>query len=196
MRLKQRLALAVARRIGWTVVPRENIPDKCVVIGYPHTSNWDFPLFLMAATAYGKRLNWLGKAELFAYGMGPLMRWLGGIGVRRDAAHGLVQEIVNSFERLAFIRLVIPPEGTRRRTEYWKSGFYRIALAANVPLHLGKVDYVRKSIDFGEPMLLTGDMRADMDAIRAWYSKDAHGLHPALEGRIRLRDEDEGQPPP
>lgn len=196
MTIRQKLAQGLAALIGWKVTPRSSIPDKCVVIAYPHTSNWDFLLFLIAAGVYGKRLNWLGKAELFSFGAGPIMRWLGGVGVRRDAPHGMVQDIVRNFEQLPTLRLVIPPEGTRKHTEYWKSGFYRIALAANVPLHMGKVDYLNKVIDLGDPLPLTGDMRVDMDRIRTWYSSDAHGLHGAQEGKIHLRDEDEAQPLP
>jgi 1-acyl-sn-glycerol-3-phosphate acyltransferase len=188
--ITQKLARKAAGLFGWTVIPRENIPDKCVVLGVPHTSNWDFILLLIGSMVYGKSLNWFGKKELFEYGMGPIMRWLGGTAVHRHAPHGMVQEVANAFDRVEVLRLVIPPEGTRKRTEYWKSGFYRIALAAKVPLHLGKVNYVKRTIDFGEPVHLTGDMRVDMDKIRAWYALDGVGRFPEMMGPIRLRDED------
>lgn len=194
MSIKQIIARAILAVVGWKVVPRAHIPAKCVVIGVPHTSNWDFILLLLGASFYGVRLNWLGKAELFKFGMGPLMRALGGFPVYRDAPHGLVQQVVDTFAATPVMRLVIPPEGTRKRTEYWKSGFYRIALGAGVPLHLGKVDYVNKVVDFGDPMPLTGDVKADMDRIRAWYATGAVGRFPELAGPIRLRDEE--SPPP
>ena len=194
MSTKQAIARVILAVVGWKVVPRAHIPEKCVVIGVPHTSNWDFILLLLGAAFYGVRLNWLGKAELFKFGMGPLMRALGGFPVYRDAPHGLVQQVIDTFAREPVMRLVIPPEGTRKRTEYWKSGFYRIALGAGVPLHLGKVDYVNKVIDFGDPMPLTGDVHADMDAIRAWYATGAVGRFPELAGPIRLRDEESAPP--
>jgi 1-acyl-sn-glycerol-3-phosphate acyltransferase len=188
-----KLVAALAGLFGWRVVPRADIPDRCVVLGVPHTSNWDFILILIGSAVYGKSLNWLGKKELFDYGMGPIMRALGGIPVRRDAPQGLAQDIAETFGRRPEMRLVIPPEGTRSYTQYWKSGFYRIALAAKVPVHLGKVDYVQKTIDFGESVPLTGNISADMDLIRAWYARDPAPRFPDQFGPVRLRDE---QSPP
>jgi 1-acyl-sn-glycerol-3-phosphate acyltransferase len=187
----QRTVAALVGFFGWKVVPRPLILDRCVVLGVPHTSNWDFILLLIGSMVYGKSLSWLGKKELFEFGMGPMMRALGGFPVRRDAPQGLVQDIAETFAKTPVMRLVIPPEGTRGRTDYWKSGFYRIAMAAKVPVHLGKVDYVKKIIDFGEPLYLTGDMRADMDKIRAWYAVDGTARFPEQFGPIRLKDEDD-----
>ncbi len=189
MTLSQRFGGWILGLFGWRVVPRATIPDKCVVVAYPHTSNWDFPLMYFGSMVYGKKLNWLGKAELFRSFMGPIMRRLGGISVKRDSPQGLVQQIADAFANVPTLRLVIPPEGTRKKTDYWKSGFYRIALAAKVPVHLGRVCIATKTVDFGDPLPLTGDVHIDMDRIRAWY-EGAVGVNPASMGTIRLRDED------
>ena len=187
---KQTCIGAIGAMFGWRVIAREGIPDKCIVLGVPHTSNWDFIVLLFGAGVYGKKLHWLGKAELFKFGMGPLMRALGGFPVYRHAAHGMVQQVADTFARVDEMRLVIPPEGTRKHTQYWKSGFYHMALAAKVPLHLAKVNYIQKTIDFGESVVLTGDVQADMDRIRAWYATGAAGRFPENAGPIRLRDEE------
>jgi 1-acyl-sn-glycerol-3-phosphate acyltransferase len=186
--IKQALARGVCALTGWTVIPRGAIPDKCVVIGYPHTTNWDFALVILASMFYGKRLNWLGKVELFSWGMGPVMRRLGGIAVTRNAAHGKVDEVTAAFDQSRELRIVVPPEGTRKHTPHWKIGFYRIAYAANVPLHLARFDYVKRTIDFGEPMFLTGDVPADMDRIRAAY-EGCRGLYDEQQGPVALKDE-------
>jgi len=173
----------------WTVVPGpEPVPDKCVMIAAPHTSNWDFPITLAMAVVSGVRINWLGKREMFAGPFGPIMRALGGVPVDRSAPGGLVESLAGRFAERDHLVLVVPAEGTRSRTEYWKSGFYRIAEAADVPIVAAFVDRRTRSGGFGPVIRPSGDLVADMDVLRAFYA-DKTGIKPNRFGPIRLREE-------
>ncbi len=167
-------------------------PPKSIIIAAPHTSNWDFPFMLMAAYIIGFRISWMGKHTLFWGPFGPLMRALGGIPVDRRSPQNLVQQVAERFARSDALVLAIPPEGTRKQVEYWKSGFYQIARAAQVPIVLGFLDFERKVGGLGPVLHPTQDVRADMDRIRAFY-RDIRGKLPELESTPRLREEDAGR---
>jgi 1-acyl-sn-glycerol-3-phosphate acyltransferase len=168
-------------------------PEKCIIIAAPHTSNWDFPFMLAAAYMIGFRISWMGKHTLFWGPFGPLMKRLGGIPVDRRAPQNLVQQVAERFAKADQMVLAIPPEGTRGKVEYWKSGFYQIARAARVPVVLGFLDFERKVGGLGPVLHLTQDVHADMERIRAYY-RDMRGKHPDLESTPRLREEDAGRP--
>jgi 1-acyl-sn-glycerol-3-phosphate acyltransferase len=151
----------------WRVVPTDvEVPDRCVMIAAPHTSNWDFPLTLAIARVSGVRIQWLGKASLFRGPMGPLMRRLGGISIDRSSANGMVAALADELRRRERLVLVVPAEGTRSRGEHWKSGFYRIAQEAGVPIVCAYVDSATRTSGFAAVLRPTGDVRADMDRIR------------------------------
>ncbi len=176
----------------WKVVPPTGeVPDRCVVIAAPHTSNWDFPLTLAMARVSGVPIRWLGKHQMFRGPAGPLMRALGGVPVDRSAPGGLVAALAAEFAQRDQLVLVVPAEGTRSRTEYWKSGFYRIAQAADVPILCCFVDRPSRTGGFGIVVRPTGDLRADMDVIRAFYDGKV-GIRSGCFGPVRLREEDEG----
>lgn len=179
---------------GWRV-EGELPPGKCVIIAAPHTSNWDFPFMLAAASIIGFRVSFMGKHTLFRGPFGPLMKWLGGISVDRRAPQNLVQQVAERFATCDELILVIPPEGTRKHVEHWKSGFYQIARAARVPVVLGFLDFERKVGGLGPVLHLTHDARTDMDRIRAFY-KGIRGKHAAFESTPRLREEDAPRRPP
>lgn len=180
----------VLKLTGWTVPPMRDVPEKCVIIGYPHTSNWDLVILELVAFHFGITLNWLGKKQIFMWPFHGLMRRLGGIPVDRSAPQGLVQQVADEIKSAKGpVRLVVPPEGTRSKVEYFKSGFYRIALAAEVPILVAEVDYRRKVVGFGTRVDLTGDVRRDMDAMRALLALN-HGKFPELAGNPRLKDEE------
>lgn len=125
----------------WQAVePAEPVPAHCVMIAAPHTTNWDFPLTLALAKVSGVPVSWLGKRTLFKGPMGPIMRRLGGVAIDRSAPGGMVASLANEFSVRDQLALLVPAEGTRSRTEYWKSGFYRIAEQAQVPIVLAFVD--------------------------------------------------------
>jgi 1-acyl-sn-glycerol-3-phosphate acyltransferase len=183
--MKQLIGRLAMRLIGWRPVGR--LPDlpKMVVIGAPHTSNWDVVVMLPFALAIGAKITWMGKDSLFKGPLGWWFRAWGGFpverGKRRDAVGQAIARI-RSSERIA---LVLSPEGTRRKTTHWKSGFYHIARGANVPLVLGYLDYSTKTAGIGPTINLTGDVEADMARIRAFYA-DKRGRFPEQESKVTL----------
>ena len=188
-RFSQRIALGILRLLGWRVIARD-VPEKCMIMGYPHTSNWDFLYFVLGRASYGVDLSFLAKAEIFRYGAGPILRALGGIPVDRSAAKGVVGQAVAQFGQRSSLCLAIAPEGTRKRTALLKSGFYHMTRGANVPLLLATLDYQTRTVDIGPALVLTGDVTADMDAIRARYA-GIKGYRPEQMGVLRLKEEGE-----
>jgi 1-acyl-sn-glycerol-3-phosphate acyltransferase len=184
------LALWWCRFRGWTVVGERPTDAKYVVIGAPHTSNFDFLVFLAAVHHFDIPARYIGKHTLFRWPFGGLMRRLGGIPVRRDTSQGLVEQVVAEFANADEIALVVAPEGTRSRADHWHSGFYRIAVGAGVPIVCGYVDGPSKTVGLGLTIHLTGDVRADMDRIREFYAGKA-GYRPGNESEPRLREENE-----
>jgi 1-acyl-sn-glycerol-3-phosphate acyltransferase len=178
------------RLAGWKFETPPPAAKKCVVLAWPHTTNWDGFLMLAIAQDLGLKMSWMIKDDWIKGPMGRLLRHLGAVPVNRAGAHNLVDQMVEAFRAHDELMLIIPPEGTRGRADYWKSGFYHIARGANVPVVPGYMDYRRKRAGMGAPIHLTGDVKADMDAIRAAYAALApHGHVPANVGPIRLRDE-------
>jgi 1-acyl-sn-glycerol-3-phosphate acyltransferase len=163
--------------------------ESCVLVAGPHTSNWDFLFMLSYAWVTDVPLRWLGKEELFKGPMGPIMRATGGIAVDRDHPGGLVEQMAERFRDGPRMGLVITPEGTRGKRDYWKSGFYRIARAADVPIVLGYIDWPNRTGGFGPTFKLTGDVRADMERIRDLYD-NITGIRPQGQTSPRLREED------
>jgi 1-acyl-sn-glycerol-3-phosphate acyltransferase len=174
---------------GWRVEGELPAARKFVFIAAPHTSNWDLVFMLMAAFVLGVRISWLGKHTLFRRPFGWFMRSLGGIPVNRRSPQNLVQQVAARFAKTDDLILAVSPEGTRKEVTYWKSGFYQIALAAQVPIAMGFLDFGRKVGGLGPLLHLTGEVSADMDQVRAFY-RDIRGKRPALESTPRLREED------
>jgi len=174
--------------VGWKVTGQIPSDKKFVLIGEPHTSNWDF--LLMFGAAYSLRLNvsWLGKDSIFKKPFGTIMRWFGGMPIDRRANHDLVKKTAKLFEESGRLALVIGPSGTRSKRDYWKSGFYWIAHTANVPVLCGYLDFENKIVHVGVSFTPSGDVKKDMDIIRNFY-KNIHGKYPELETNIRLKDE-------
>lgn len=188
-RLVARVFWACSR---WTLKSEPPAPGASVLIGAPHTSNWDFVLMLCIAWHWGIKFRWLGKHTLFRGLAGPIMRALGGIPVDRNDPVRIVQEIVDRLQAGESFGLVVTPEGTRGKGHYWKSGFYRIAREAHLPVTLGYVDRTTMTTGLGPTIELTGDVGADMQVIRAFYA-DKAGLRPALRTEPRLREEDSSE---
>ena len=173
---------------GFKVVGTASEVAKYVVIAAPHTSNWDLPHALAAARVLGVSVHWVGKHTLFSWPLGWLMRRLGGIAVDRRAAHGMVEQLAERFRQADRLVLLVPPEGTRSPAKLWKSGFYHIAKAAQVPIACSFVDYGRKQSGIGPLILPSDDIRADMDKVRAFYA-DIRGRYPQNETVPRLKEE-------
>ncbi len=155
---------------GWRL---ENIdggfPDapKFVLIVSPHTSNWDFPVGLMAKFALHLGARYIAKHSLFRWPLGVFMRAVGGVPVNRSAASDLVEQTVRIFNERTELVLVITPEGTRSKVARWKSGFHRIARAAGVPMVLSSFDYSRKVVRLGPWFEATEDYEADLARIQS-----------------------------
>lgn len=163
---------AVLRLAGWRV--EGQLPPqarRCVVIAAPHTSNWDFPYTLMGALVLGMHIRWLGKASLFRFPFGGLMRWLGGMAVQRDRSNNLVASSVAALQAAPGpLQLVIAPEGTRSRTAQWKAGFHHIARGAGLPIQLSYLDWGERRMGLG-PLVTPGeDVDGDIAHIRAFYA--------------------------
>jgi 1-acyl-sn-glycerol-3-phosphate acyltransferase len=152
---------------GWTI--EGEFPDipKLVMAVAPHTSNWDFPTGLWVKLALRLDARFVAKHTLFRWPLGPLLRWLGGIPVDRQAPAGFVGETSRAVRETEKIVLVVAPEGTRKRTEKWKSGFYRIAMDAGVPILLVRFDYPRRQVLLGPLFQPTGDYESDLAALRS-----------------------------
>ena len=144
---------------------------RSATIDAPHTSNWDFPFTLLGAFALGMHIRWLGKATLFRAPFGGLMRWLGGIPVQRERSNNLVgASIVALRAAPGPLQLVLSPEGTRRRTSTWKTGFHHIARGAGLPIQLSYLDWGTRCCGLG-PLVDPGeDVDADIARIRAFYT--------------------------
>lgn len=187
--LAQLLGGLVLSVFGWQRAGQVPRAKNIVIIAAPHTTNWDFIFLLAAAYSFGISVNWLGKDSLFRSPLGPILRYLGGVPVDRSKRNNLVQSLSAQIEHGSGIALVIPPSGTRQKTEHWKSGFYRIAEAAQIPLVCGYLDYQKKEAGLG-PAFLPSDLSRDMDRIREFYEPIV-GKYPENKSRIRLREEDQ-----
>jgi len=188
-RTAQRMGRLWLRVFGWTVAGALPACPSAVVIAAPHTTNWDLPFMLAVAYALGVKPAWLGKRELFRWPFGWFMRWLGGVPVDRSGRNDLVSQVAERLRAGARLFLVVPPSGTRRRAEYWKSGFYHIARGADVPIVCSYLDYARKVGGIGLVLTPTGDVAADMDRIRECYAP-IRGRYPEQMTPVRLREED------
>ena len=166
------VSIAFLRLTGWKVVGK--LPSdaaKSVLIAAPHTSNWDLPYTLMVAFALRLNVYWMGKKSLFSPPFGGIMMWLGGIPVDRSQSNNLVAASSAAIARATGpLQLIVPPEGTRSGTRYWKTGFYYIAAGAGVPIVMAYLDYDKKVGGLGPVFTTTGDIDADMAAIKAFYA--------------------------
>ena len=174
------IAFILLKLTGWKLKGRFPRNRSCVVIAAPHTSNWDFFYGLLLILSAGADTYWMGKASLFKFPFGGIMKWLGGIPVDRNRNNNIVSQVAESFSQNKPLAITIPPEGSRSAVRYWKSGFYFIALKSNVPILLGFLDFENRTGGFGPLFYPTGDIDADMATIRQFY-KNIRGRYPVQE---------------
>lgn len=165
--LSRALGAAALGVAGWRIEGRVPDAPKLVLAVAPHTSNWDFLVGVAAMFALGVRVHWLGKHTLFRPPLGPLMRWLGGTPVDRSTARGAVEQVVAAFRAHDRFLLGLSPEGTRRKRDAWRTGFYHIARGAAVPVVPVALDYGRRAVTIFAPVPPTGDEAADLRRIQA-----------------------------
>lgn len=188
--IKYWLARGLLGIFGWRIEGEIPHTGKYILIGAPHTSNWDFPLAIAASYVYRAKIHWLGKDSLFRQPCGWFMCRLGGIAIDRSQSHGMVEQLKALFETRDSLVVVIAAKGTRKPTEYWRSGFYWIAHGAQIPILCSFYDYRNKRINTRLTLIPTGNVKQDMDVIREYF-KDMSGLRPENEDNIRLREEDQ-----
>jgi len=157
---------------GWKIGGRMPNERKYIIIGAPHTSNWDFPIMLAAALYWRLPVQWLGKDALFKPAIvGVIMRKLGGVSIDRSKHNNVVGQMAERLQQEDKMVLLIPPEGTRGKTRHWKTGFYHIAHQGGVTIQLGYMDYENKEVGFrDEGFVPSGDYDGDMVEIKAFYN--------------------------
>ena len=182
------LAYKILSLFGWEF--EGGLPDdpKFIIAGAPHTTNWDFILFLAALHYYDMKVSFLGKHTLFRWPFRYFFEALGGIPVNRNRPGGVVAQVKDAFDSRDEMILVVAPEGTRGRTDFWKSGFIKIAEGVGVPVVFAAVDYPSKTVRLSPPVTYRGDLRAFMDEARAIFS-NSKGLKPDNGGPVRVREE-------
>jgi 1-acyl-sn-glycerol-3-phosphate acyltransferase len=167
----QGLSILFLKTFGWRREGR--LPDipKFVMVAAPHTSNWDFPIFMAFMFSFKMKPSWLGKDSLFRWPFGGFFKFLGGIPITRSQPGDVVAQSVQAFKDRVKMVMVVAPEGTRKKVRHWKTGFYYIAHGANVPIVLSFLDYFRKTGGFGPTIMQTGNIEIDMKTIRDFYDK-------------------------
>ena len=165
------------RLAGWRV--EGTLPDlpKFVLIGAPHTSNWDFVLFLGVIFSLRANVRFMGKAELFHFPIGWFFRYCGGVPVDRKKSTGLVEQMVKASNESEKFILTIAPEGTRYHVQEWKRGFYHIAKSAGIPIIMAVVDGRHKTVRIGQVFHPTDNIEADIKSIQEVFTGIA-GIHP------------------
>ncbi|OGB66026.1 MAG: hypothetical protein A2Y94_14610 [Caldithrix sp. RBG_13_44_9] len=176
----------ILKVMGWKTRTISLDFPKFILIGAHHTSNWDFVIGYLVMTAIGLNFRFVGKHTLFHWPLGSFMRWLGGIAVNRSLSTNFVEQVASHFQAQDQLIVAIAPEGTRQRTDYWRSGFYYIALQARVPVVLGFLDYRTKIGGLGAMFHPSGNIEMDMKVARDFYA-GVHGKYPEKSGTIRFQ---------
>ncbi|MDD2594379.1 MAG: 1-acyl-sn-glycerol-3-phosphate acyltransferase [Bacteroidales bacterium] len=165
--------------LGWKAIEPPAPEDKCLILGVPHTSIWDFAISYLYYTSVGGKAYVLVKGEFFFWPLGSLLKKLGAIPLNKDHGVGVTKQIIDAFKNRDYLHLALAPEGTRAPVKKWKTGFHTIAQAANVPVYLGYFDWKKKIVGRGEKFELSDDANADMLRVQEHYKKmGVVGKHP------------------
>ncbi len=166
----EKIAKAIIRISGWEIVGDVPSLDKAVYIAAPHTSNWDGFWLLVAKTALRLEARFLAKHTLFWWPLGAVLSWFGAIPIDRSHGAEVVPQLVETFNKSDRFYLALAPEGTRKWMPHWKTGFYRIAVEADVPIVLGFIDYRSKKMGIGGIYKPSGDPDKDLEYLRNFYA--------------------------
>lgn len=181
------ISLAMLKVTGWEYVGVKPTVPKYVAIAAPHTSNWDMPVMFYIAFAFKLKIYWTGKKELFKKPFGTIMKFMGGIPIDRSKSTNIVEASIQLFNKTDEIVMIVPPEGTRSKVNYWKTGFYYIAYGAKVPIALAFMDWSKKKGGFGPLFTPTGDLEKDMAYIKNYY-KDIKGKKHHQTGEANIHE--------
>jgi 1-acyl-sn-glycerol-3-phosphate acyltransferase len=187
--IRRNLARAILRLTGWRT--SGEIPKSAILVGAPHTSNWDWVVTQLLAWDTSVSMHLLIKESFFKGPMGIFMRALGGVSLDRDNPTGTIQALLEEQKTDESFLLAFAAEGTRAKRDYWKSGFYRIAMQTGLPVTLAFVDGPTKRVGWGPTFYPSGDVRADMDLVREFFA-DKRGFNPELITPPRLKEEETG----
>ena len=179
----------ILRHLGWTIEKKLPNEKKYLVIGAHHTSNWDLPVALLCLSTMKLRCNWIGKHTLFIWPLGIIFRALGGKPVNRSKHTGFIQKVSDLYNSSDEMIIVMSPEGTRSKTNHWKTGFYYIALKAQLPVALAYIDYPNKQVGIGKSFMPSGDIQKDLEIIRDFY-RTKTGKHPHKQSNIEIKNRD------
>lgn len=170
--------LLIWRLLGWKIETPFPDQDKVILTAAPHTSNWDYYHVLMAASNLNRKPFATVKDSLFVGPLGWILRLFGGIPINRSKSSNMVQQLSSWISKEDRMLLLFTPEGTRNKSPHWRTGFYYVALEANVPVVCAYIDYRRKRIGFSEAILMTGDIEADFEKIFSVYGQYGYPLYP------------------
>ncbi|GAA4372178.1 1-acyl-sn-glycerol-3-phosphate acyltransferase [Nocardioides caricicola] len=184
---RRNLARLLLRLARWKTVGE--VPRKGILVGAPHTSNWDWVLTMLLAWDYNIQIRLLVKDSLFKGPLGSILRWSGAVELDRENPGETIRRLIVDSETDETFLLGIAAEGTRSRGEYWKSGFYRISQQTGLPITLAFLDAPSRTVGWGPTFALTGDVVADMDRLREFFA-DKRGIRPEGATVPRLKEED------
>ena len=173
------------RLTGWKTEGTVPHPAHFVIIAAPHTSNWDAFVMLTAAYIFRVKISWFVKEAAFFFPLGTIVRYFGGVPIDRSTRRNVVGQAVARFEQSEHLILAVPPEATRSKSPFWKTGFYHIARGAGVPIVLGYLDYRRKVAGLGPAFMPTGDIEADFQAFDEFYA-DVTPKYPEQRGTVAV----------
>jgi len=183
----QAISKFILKSIGWKIDRNLPVEKKYIIIGAFHTSNLDLVLSLLCMAAIGLKFNWIGKHTLFKWPLGAFFKFIGGIPVNRGVHSGFIPKAASLFNDTDELVIAISPEGTRSKTEYWKTGFYYIALEAKIPIAMGYFDYPSKQVGIGEYFIPGGDIQQDFEKIKQFYGTKS-GKNPEKQGDIKIKN--------
>jgi 1-acyl-sn-glycerol-3-phosphate acyltransferase len=182
----RKACLGLLRLAGWRTSFTPFPEPRGLILVYPHTSNWDFPLGVMFKIGCGLHAHWMGKDQMFRWPFRRLLQAIGGVPINRRESTGFVTAMAAEMHGRDRFWLAVAPEGTRSHTEYLKSGFYQLALAADVPIGLGYVDYRRRQVGVDRYVRMTGDEDLDLQVLRDFYAT-IQPRKPANVGGLKFR---------
>jgi 1-acyl-sn-glycerol-3-phosphate acyltransferase len=182
----RKACLGLLRLLRWQNVLVPPPEARGLILVYPHTSNWDFVIGILFSIGSGLNAQWMGKDTMFRWPFRGLLLRIGGVPINRRERSGLIAALLEEFRRRDRLWLAVAPEGTRAYTDHLKSGFYQIALAGNLPIGLGYIDYGRRCVGIDTYVRMTGDEARDLATLRGFYA-DKRARVPGLVGDFRFR---------